>query len=125
MNDQYIEWKIIIGLKPNRKSTKALKHVKILLASQQQEFLTFWQRVCKLSNSILSIVDSLDDITEETRGQIMLTDDDCRGYFREKAEHFDISIVSTVWVVQSLILGEACDPDSHPKLKLPYEDEDY
>lgn len=94
------------------------------MASLQEDFSTFWQRVCKLSGSDTSVVESLDDIEETTKGFI-LTDEDCSEEIKSKAEHYKIPVVSTVWVVQSLIVGCPIDPESNPKLKMAYVDEDF
>ncbi len=123
LHERYIDWKVTRS-KKSRKSTKALKNVGVLMASQHDDFSAFWQRVCKLAGSDTSVVDSLDDIDEKTHG-FMLTDEDFSDEIKSKAEHYNIPVVSSVWIVQSLIAGCHIDPESHPKLKMTYEDEDY
>lgn len=123
IEDRYIDWKVTRS-KKSRRSVKALKNVAVLMASLHEDFSAFWQRVCKLAGAEISVLESLDDITETTEGYI-LTDEDYPDEMKLKAEHYKIPVVSTVWVVQSLIVGYPCEPDSNPKLKMAYEDEDF
>lgn len=123
MDEQYKEWKVSRA-KKSRKSVKALKNAVVLMASLNEEFSNFWQRVCKLAGSDIGIVKSLNDITKTTKG-FMLTDDDFTEEIKMKAEHFNVPVVSTVWVVQSLIVGYPCDPESNIKFKIEFEDDDY
>lgn len=62
------------------------------------------------------------DLTATTKGFILL-DDEFPAEYQSRAERFRIPIVSTVWVLQSLILGKVCDPTAHPKLTQLYEDD--
>lgn len=123
LDERYTEWKVTTA-KKSRNSVKALKNVTVLMASLHDDFSTFWQRVCKSAGSEVFIVESLNDIKETTKG-IMLTDEDFSEEIKSKAEHFKIPVVSTVWVVQSLIVGYASDPNSNPKLMMAFEDEDF
>lgn len=123
MDERYTDWKVSRA-KRSRKSVKALKKVTVLMASLQEEFSTFWKRVCKLAGSETVMVTSLDDIEETTEG-FLLIDDDFSDEIKSKAEHYKIPVVSTVWVVQSLIVGYPCDPESNSKLKMAYVDEDF
>lgn len=77
-----------------------------------------------MSGATLRVIKSASDITQ-TQSGFMLTDDEFPAEIKEKAEHFGIPVVSTVWVVQSLILGKTCKPDAHKKLTQMYQDDDY
>ncbi|KAG4065736.1 hypothetical protein HA402_012414 [Bradysia odoriphaga] len=125
VNEKYVKWRVQRSKESSsRASTKALRNKVILIASQHKDYSTFWQRVCTLSGSKIHVIESLDDINDKTKG-IMLADDDFPEEIKAKAEHYRIPVVSTVWVVQSLIMGCAIEPDSNPKLRLPDDDEEY
>lgn len=53
----------------------------------------------------------------------MLMDDEFPDEYRSMADHFHIPVVSTVWVVQSLIVGEICEPAANAKLTELFEDD--
>lgn len=120
----YITWKVTRS-KTSRKAVKAFRNVSVMIASLQPDFSTFWQRVCQLSGCETSVIKSLNDIKETPKAFLLTDDDDCAEEMKSKAEHCRIPAVSTVWVVQSLIVGYPCDPESNPKMKLAYDDEDY
>lgn len=123
MDEQYKEWKVSRS-KKSRKSVKALRNTTVLMASLNEEFSNFWQRVCKLAGCEIGIVKSLNDITDTTEG-VMLTDEEFTEEIKMKAEHFHIPVVSTVWVVQSLIVGCPCDPEANIKFKFEFDDDDF
>lgn len=106
----------------NRKSVTPFNKITIILTSQQSDFVQFWSRVCKFAGAKIRIVKSLTDLTATTQGYILM-DDEFPPEYQTQAERFRIPIISTVWIVQSLILGKLCDPSSHPKLQQLYEDD--
>lgn len=125
IDEHNVEWKVSRSKNSkSRASTKALRKKVVLIASQHNDYSAFWQRVCELAGGEAIVIRSLGDITDKTKG-VLLTDEDSTEEVKAKAEHFRIPVVSTVWVVQSLIMGYAVDPDSNPKLKMPHDDEDY
>lgn len=107
-----------------RKAATPLSHTIVLMASHNKDFIDFWTRVCKLAGATIRLIRSLDDITATTDGY-MLTDQEFPQDIKAKAEHFGIGIVSTVWVVQTLILGKLCNPSANVKLTQSYHDDDY
>lgn len=50
-------------------------------------------------------------------------DDEFPAEYLAQAERFHIPIISTVWIVQTLIHGKICDPLANPKLTQLYEDD--
>lgn len=102
----------------------ALSKTTIILTSQQNDFVEFWSRVCKSAGAKIRLVKSTNDLTATTKGYILL-DDEFPPEYQNRAERFHIPIVSTVWVIQSLIHGKVCDPNAHPKLTQLYEDDCY
>lgn len=102
----------------------AFSKTTIILTSQQTDFVEFWSRVCKSAGAKIRLVKSTNDLTATTKGYILL-DDEFPPEYQNRAERFHIPIVSTVWVIQSLIHGKVCDPNAHPKLTQLYEDDCY
>lgn len=121
LDNCYKSWLIGRG-RDKRKSVTPFNKTTIILTSQQNDFVQFWSRVCKFAGAKIRIVKSMNDITATTQGYILM-DDEFPPEYQAKAERFHIPIVSTVWVVQSLILGKVCDPMAHHKLTQLYEDD--
>lgn len=94
----------------------------IIITSQQTDFEQFWSRVCKSAGAKIRLVKTLNDLTATTKGFILM-DDEFPPEFQNRAVRFRIPIVSTVWVLQSLIVGRVCEPSAHPKLTQLYEDD--
>lgn len=92
------------------------------MTSQQNDFVQFWSRVCKFAGAKIRIVKSVNDLTATTQGYILM-DDEFPHEYQAEAEKYKIPVVSTVWVVQSLVLGKVCDPTAHHKLTQLYEDD--
>lgn len=119
IENRYKPWAIGRG-REQRKN--AFTRTTIILTSQQSDFVEFWSRVCKSAGAKIRLVKSTSDLTQTTKGYILL-DDEFPQEYQLRAESFRIPIVSTVWVIQSLILGRVCDPNAHPKLTQLYEDD--
>lgn len=97
----------------------------VLIASQNKEYTEFWSRVCKLAGATIRYVKSVADITSSTQGYMLTDYLESPHEITSKADHYEIPIVSTVWVVQTLILGKICNPESNLKLKKTYQDDDF
>lgn len=123
IEERYKRWTVGRAV-DQRSSINPLLNKIVLIASQHKEFTEFWSRVCKLAGATVRLVKSESDITTTTKGY-MLTDEEFLGEIKSKADHFQIPIVSTVWVVQSLILGKVCNPEWNVKLTQIYQDDDY
>lgn len=76
-----------------------------------------------MAGATLRYIKSLNDVTPTTTGY-MVTELDFPQIIKSKAEHYGIPIVSTMWIVQSLILGKACDPHANIKLTQLCHDDD-
>lgn len=120
VENKYKPWTIGRSRSDQRKN--AFSKTTIILTSQQSDFVEFWTRVCKSAGAKIRLVKSTNDLTSTTKGYILL-DDEFPQEYQYRAERFHIPIVSTVWVIQSLILGRVCDPNAHPKLTQLYEDD--
>lgn len=119
VESKYKPWSIGRG-RDQRKN--AFSKTTIILTSQQTDFVEFWSRVCKSAGAKIRLVKSTNDLTATTKGYILL-DDEFPPEYQSRAERFHIPIVSTVWVIQSLIIGKILDPNAHPKLTQLYEDD--
>lgn len=119
IENSYKPWSMGRG-REQRKTT--FSKTTIILTSQQNDFVEFWSRVCKSAGAKIRIVKSVTDLTATTKGYILL-DDEFPQEYQNRADRFRIPIVSTVWIIQSLILGKICDPLAHPKLMQLYEDD--
>lgn len=123
IEESYIKWSV--GRSADQRSTSTpLSSQIILMASFNKDFIDFWSRVCKLAGATIRIIKSITDVNQGLNGT-MLTDEDFPQEIKLKAEHFNIPIVSNVWVVQSLILGKPCKPDAHEKFQRNYQDDDF
>lgn len=123
IEEQYKRWSV--GRAPDQRNGHApFTNINVIIVSHQPEFIEFWTRVCKLAGAYVRIAKSSQDITSSTKGYILIDDEEVLDDTRSKAEYFQIPIVSTIWVVQSLILGKVCVPESHEKLKQMYLDDD-
>lgn len=107
--------------KNHRKSLTPFDKETIILTSQQNDFVQFWSRVCKMAGAKIRLVRSTSDLTPTTKGYILM-DDEFPPEFAAKAANCHIPVVSTVWIVQSLILGKICEPSAHPNLMQMYDD---
>lgn len=102
-----------------------LSNATVFVASYNTDFMEFWSRVCRLAGAVVRTVKGSEDVSQSLRGAFMLTDPEFCEDTKEKAIHFRIPIVSTVWVVESMVLGKLCTPDANDKLRQSYQDEDY
>lgn len=105
-----------------RKSNSPFNKITIIITSQQTDFAEFWTRVCRSAGAKIRTIKSKTDFTATLQGYILM-DDEFPEEFRSMAERFNIPIVSTVWIVQSLIIGQVCDPGRHDCMTQLYEDE--
>ena len=119
IESKYKPWSMGRG-RDQRKN--AFSKTTIIITSQQNDFVEFWSRVCKSSGAKIRLVKSTVDLTATTKGYILL-DDEFPPEIQNRAERFHTPIVSTVWVIQSLIHGKICDPNAHAKLTQLYEDD--
>ncbi|XP_055909449.1 TP53-binding protein 1-like [Eupeodes corollae] len=120
--EKFVQWKIGKN-NPIRLSGQPFTKTFVLIAGEHSDFVELWGRVCKAAGAKLRIIKSLDDITPTTSGY-MVAESDFSHSIKAKAQYYGIPVVSTVWVVQSLIMGAICPPNSHSKLSQLFEDEE-
>ncbi|XP_052902870.1 TP53-binding protein 1-like isoform X2 [Anopheles moucheti] len=123
LENRFIDWSSGRG-KDKRTSSTPFASVCINVASLCKDFNDFWSRVCKLAGGTVRLIKTESDITENLTGYL-LTDQEFPEEIKIKAARTGLLVVSTVWVVQSLILGRVCHPNSNEKLTQIYQEEDY
>ncbi|XP_065087005.1 TP53-binding protein 1-like isoform X2 [Ochlerotatus camptorhynchus] len=123
LDERYIRWSC--GRAADQRSTvNPFAGHCVNIASMDKDFTEFWGRVCKLAGGTVRLIKSETDLTENLSGY-MLTDQEFPEDVKLRATRYGLLIVSTVWVVQSLVVGRICQPDSHEKLTQIYQDDDY
>lgn len=127
LTSDFVQWKkgnnMKFDISSYRLDTKPFTKLTIMIAGTEKDFTEFWIRICKNAGGKVRIIKSINDITATSGGSIMVIESDIDKAIRQKAEHFDVNIVSTVWIVQSLIAGFAVPPDCHKDLKEIYQDD--
>ncbi|XP_055606325.1 TP53-binding protein 1-like [Uranotaenia lowii] len=123
IEERYIRWNCGRGVE-QRSTTNPFVGCCVNIASLNKDFTEFWSRTCKMAGATVRLIKSDSDLTENLTGY-MLTDQEFPEDIKLRASRYGLSIVSTVWVVQSLILGRICLPESHEKLTQIYQDDDY
>ncbi|XP_048484532.1 TP53-binding protein 1 [Plutella xylostella] len=112
--NKFVNWAPTSG----KRSTSFFKDKLILLCSDQESFVKFWDRVCTLAGANTRI------ITEEDMNMgspiALVTDCDCPHVVQNKANQDNIPLVSTTWVVQCLIETRVIPPTSHDKFSFMY-----
>lgn len=121
IENSYMKWSVGRS-QLQRKNASPLSKKTIILTSQQADFVEFWSRVSKFAGAKVRIVKSIKDLTATTQGYILM-DDEFPSEYLAQAERYHIPVISTVWIVQTLIHGKVCDPHAHPKLTQLYEDD--
>uniref|UniRef100_A0A1Q3EWT4 Putative ribonuclease e n=1 Tax=Culex tarsalis TaxID=7177 RepID=A0A1Q3EWT4_CULTA len=123
LEERYIRWNCGRGVEL-RSTVNPFVGYCINIASLNTDFTEFWSRVCKMAGGTVRLIKSENDLTSNLSG-FMLTDQEFPEDIKLRATRYGLQIVSTVWVVQSLIVGRVCQPDSHEKLTQIYQDDDY
>lgn len=119
INQRYIRWPATGQRK------QPLVNATVFVASYNADFMEFWSRVCRLAGAGVRSVKCSVDLSQSMRNAYMLTDPEFCEETKEKAVFLRIPVVSTVWVVESLVLGKTCAPDANDKLRQSHQDDDY
>lgn len=119
ISERFVRWP------PTGQRKPSLSNAIVLVASYNADFVEFWSRVCRLAGADVRPVQCSADLSETVRNAYLLTDPEFCEETKEKAVCLRIPVVSTVWVVESLILGKLCAPDASDKLRQSYQDDDY
>ncbi|KFB44307.1 AGAP001466-PA-like protein [Anopheles sinensis] len=124
LEKRYIEWGSRRAKDKRNSAATPFASTSINVASLCKDFNDFWSRVCKLAGATVRLIKTESDVTENLTGYL-LTDQEFPENIKIKAARNGLLVVSTVWVVQSLILGRVCNPQSHEKLTQIYQEDDY
>lgn len=116
LEDRYIPYWPGRGTEPQQRgSASPLINRTILISSENDDFIKFWSRVCKFAGAKTKPIKSVMDISANKRS-LLLTDSEILAANIEKAKAVNVPIVSTVWVIECLVLGKLCAPDAHENL---------
>lgn len=122
LEEKYINWSQDRNI-ANRKQFLPFKNSTVTVGSFETDFLDFWSQVCKSAGALVRIAKRPEDITPTMNGYLLLDFDFfCRN--KTKVEYYNIPIVSTVFIVESLICGKIVNHEASHLLKQPFDDED-
>lgn len=107
-----------------RKKNSPFNKITIIITSQQSDFAEFWSRVCRAAGAKIRTIKSTADFTATMQGYILM-DDEFPLEFRNRANDYKLPLVSTVWLVQCLIVGQVCDPGEHELFTKLFDDENW
>lgn len=80
--------------------------------------MKFWERVCTLAGATTRVVNEED--LNMSGALALVTEWDCPHEVQNKANQDNIPLVSTTWVVQSLIEARVIAPTSHEKFSFMF-----
>ncbi|XP_015596488.1 titin homolog [Cephus cinctus] len=102
------------------RKTKPFNHAVIVIPILRHEklFQVFWGRICE--NAGAKVI-HVDDPAQNFEGAtVVVTNNRCPSWVVEKANNWEIPLVSTTWVVQCLVEGNICPCDTLPSFKYTY-----
>ncbi|XP_063993434.1 TP53-binding protein 1-like [Diachasmimorpha longicaudata] len=97
-----------------RPNDKPLGHAVIVMPKipSNERSIEFWQRVIANAGGTLRLVENQSETFME--GTVVLANDKCPTWMKDKAAGWKIPLVTTTWVIQSLIEGKMMPSDAHP-----------
>ncbi|KAJ8683671.1 hypothetical protein QAD02_019463 [Eretmocerus hayati] len=96
--------------RPFEHTAVAIPHV-----VSEGEFSQFWKRICENAGASVQLLKNQDDSFVQCT--VVLANKKCPSWVMEKADAWQIPVVSTTWVVQCLIEGKLCAPDAKAEYK--------
>ncbi|XP_078046282.1 uncharacterized protein LOC144474828 [Augochlora pura] len=105
-----------------RSSNKPLTNVVVIIPNIESEklFITFWRKICENAGAVVLLADKPDTMEGFAEGTVVLTNRSCPSWAVGKASELQIPLLSTTWVVQSLIEGKFCRYDTQHRYKYNY-----
>lgn len=85
--------------------------------------MKFWERVCTLAGATTRVVNEED--LNMSGALALVTEWDCPHEVQNKANQDNIPLVSTTWVVQSLIEARVIAPTSHEKFSFMFAEPEW
>ncbi|KAL4710969.1 hypothetical protein ACJJTC_017934 [Scirpophaga incertulas] len=105
-----------------KRNTAIFKDKLLLLCSDQDSFLKFWERVCTLAGANTRIVH--EDELNMNGALALVTEWDCPHVVQNKANQDNIAMVSTHWVIQCLIENRVIDTSAHAKFSFAFTEQE-
>lgn len=124
LQENYLDWKTDRNVS-HRKQYLPFRNSTIAIGSFENDFVEFWSKVCKSAGATVRIAKRTEDFTPTLNGYFLVQEDFfCRN--RAKVEFFNsnLPVVSTTFIVESLICGDIVDHNASLHFKEPFEDED-
>ncbi|RVE54242.1 hypothetical protein evm_001069 [Chilo suppressalis] len=118
LQQRFLNWVPSSG----KRNTSIFKDKLILLCSDQDTFLKFWDRVCTLAGANTRVVN--EDDLNMTGALVLVTELDCPHEVQNKANQDNIPLVSTHWVNQCLIEAKIVDPNGHAKFSFAFTEQE-
>lgn len=113
---KYVKWEVG-PTADQRKFAKPFNGQIILMLIQKPKFSSYWSEVCKQAGATVCLIQTINDIAQQTQSAFMLIDDEISHETKSIVDKCGILIVSSVWLVQCLILGKPLEPNLLEKLK--------
>ncbi|KOC62284.1 Tumor suppressor p53-binding protein 1 [Habropoda laboriosa] len=106
-----------------RPSNKPLTQVVVIIpfVESEKQFAPFWRQICENAGAVVLLADKPDTMESFVEGTVVLTNSLCPSWAVEKATELQIPLLSTTWIVQSLIEGKLCPYDDHSRYKYNYK----
>ncbi|XP_075979391.1 uncharacterized protein LOC142978730 [Anticarsia gemmatalis] len=114
LKQRFINW-----VPPHGKRNAFFKDKIILLCSDSDTFVKFWERVCSLAGATTRVVNE-EDLNMAGALALVTEWEGCPHEVQNKANTDNIPLVSTTWVVQCLIEARVIAPTSHDKFSFMY-----
>ncbi|XP_015110583.1 TP53-binding protein 1 [Diachasma alloeum] len=97
-----------------RPNAKPLGHAVIVMPKipSNERSIEFWQRVIVNAGGAFRVIENQSETFME--GTVVLANDKCPTWMKEKAAGWKIPLVTTTWLIQSLIEGKMMPYDAHP-----------
>ncbi|CAG9790813.1 unnamed protein product [Diatraea saccharalis] len=118
VQQRFLNWVPSTG----KRNTSIFKDKLIVLCSDQDTFLKFWDRVCTLAGANTRQVN--EDDLNMTGALVLVTELDCPHEVQNKANQDNIPLVSTHWVIQCLIEDKIVDPNGHAKFSFAFTEQE-
>lgn len=86
-------------------NSKPFQNLLIYLApNDDKDFIKFWNRVCSLAGGVVVVMENGDE--DFQTATLVLAESDCPKEVVNRANDWNIPLLSTTWIVQSIIHGE-------------------
>ncbi|XP_066595932.1 uncharacterized protein [Prorops nasuta] len=114
-NQKYIEFY-------DRTSSKPLAETIIIIPNLESEykFGSFWRQICENAGAVVLLAENAESMEGFVGNAIVVSNPRCPAWAVKKANELKLPMVSTTWVVQSLVKGAISDYESKDFYKYNY-----